>query len=579
MLKGKIPFRRNSLMGNIWGISIGYWGSRERIFVRYGLAALLIGLTFFQTYCYTLSNAAMSNYAEVIQNRDGAHWVSAMLRNFFVESFVVTFGAVVTFVTALLSLLWRSWFTKDMIKKWIEKNSFYKIERFENLDNPDQRIAEDCNQFTSKTIDLSFGLVGTLSSLVTFSYIAITKGGPLDLWYHGHDYRVPGGTFMLSFLWSMLATIVTVAFGKNLLNYTINLQHREASFRFSTAMVRKYSEQIALIRGNTAEIARLDKDFDDAFLSNLKMYLFHLKFTPVTGIISWLTGIVIDVFLMPRYFSGGITFSDMMRVSGSVTMISHSMMWIANNFSGIQNYRAVVTRVSEMNAAIKAADAVVTTVRGTRSISDLIVEGVSVNLPNGDTLINDATFSVRRGDRIWVKGASGAGKSTLFRALAGIWPYSDGEINAPEGSAIAMLPQESYMPRGTLKAALVYPDDQETVSDQDCEEALALFDLWELSFRLHETEKWQDVLSPGQRQRIALIRILLKKPDFVFLDEATSALDMENEAKIYHIFRERLSNSGIISISHRVEPTQFYDHILELSDRTVTEKTLTYGNV
>ncbi|HVJ11612.1 MAG TPA: ATP-binding cassette domain-containing protein, partial [Burkholderiales bacterium] len=148
-------------------------------------------------------------------------------------------------------------------------------------------------------------------------------------------------------------------------------------------------------------------------------------------------------------------------------------------------------------------------------------------------------------------GPSGAGKSTLFRALAGIWPYWKGRIELPRGARSLFLPQKPYLPIGSLKRAVSYPDDPAKFSDHDVLQALDAVGLPHLKERLERSENWAQLLSGGEQQRLAFARALLYRPDWLFLDEATASLPDADQDRLYRLVKERLPDATLISIGHR----------------------------
>jgi putative ATP-binding cassette transporter len=151
-----------------------------------------------------------------------------------------------------------------------------------------------------------------------------------------------------------------------------------------------------------------------------------------------------------------------------------------------------------------------------------------------------------------------------MRALAGLWPFGDGSIDAPVNARMMFIPQQSYMPIGTLKAALTYPSSAETYTDDECREALRNCRLEDYVDRLDESGHWARMMSPGEQQRLAAARVLLHKPDYLFLDEATSALDSDNEARVYRLFMERLPKAAIVSVAHRESLAAFHEETLDV---------------
>jgi len=190
--------------------------------------------------------------------------------------------------------------------------------------------------------------------------------------------------------------------------------------------------------------------------------------------------------------------------------------------------------------------------------NQLVTHSLVLALPDGQTLARVRDIVVAPGSRWLVRGPSGSGKTTLLRALAGLWPFGDGSIDAPVNSRMMFIPQQSYLPVGTLKAALTYPATPETFSDDDCRGALRACRLEDYVDRLQESAHWWRNLSSGEQQRLAAARVLLHKPDYLFLDEATSALDTENEAHLYRLLTDRLPKAAIVSIAQRESLAQFH---------------------
>ena len=159
--------------------------------------------------------------------------------------------------------------------------------------------------------------------------------------------------------------------------------------------------------------------------------------------------------------------------------------------------------------------------------------------------------SCRKNENVLVSGPSGSGKSTLFRTLAGIWPYWKGRIRLPQGARLLFLPQKPYLPIGTLKHAVSYPEDAKRFSNEEIVEALHAVGLPQLAADLERSENWAQLLSGGEQQRLAFARALLARPDWLFLDEATAALPEETQDALYRVLAEKLPRTTLVSIGHR----------------------------
>ena len=216
----------------------------------------------------------------------------------------------------------------------------------------------------------------------------------------------------------------------------------------------------------------------------------------------------------------------------------------------------------QIAAADKPATAIDVTPQPGRS--DVAAEKLTLALPTGQALLENLDLPLKKGQSVLVRGASGTGKSTLFRALAGIWPFGKGHVRVPEGARVLFLPQKPYIPIGSLRDAIKYPDEHSRASEADIVEALRATGLGHLADRLDEVAHWSNTLSGGEQQRLAAARAIVFRPDWLFMDEATASLDDASEAAIYTALKQRLPTTTMVSIGHRPTLKKWHDRLLEL---------------
>ena len=187
-----------------------------------------------------------------------------------------------------------------------------------------------------------------------------------------------------------------------------------------------------------------------------------------------------------------------------------------------------------------------------------------MNRPDEQTLIDDLNLSLDDGDSLLVRGRSGSGKTSLLRSLANLWPFARGTVSRPAGDHTIFLSQQPYVPLGSLRTALTYPEDPDVIDDDRAREVLRQVQLGQLTDRLDDDRDWARTLSPGEQQRLGFARILIARPKVAFLDEATSALDAGMEHSLYTLIGEQLPDCVVVSVSHRNTLDELHSAHLEL---------------
>ena len=197
----------------------------------------------------------------------------------------------------------------------------------------------------------------------------------------------------------------------------------------------------------------------------------------------------------------------------------------------------------------------------------LRLRDLTVKLDDGTVVINDADAAVGLHERVLLLGESGTGKSTLVRAIAGLWPWGEGEISIRTGARLFLMPQRPYIPLGTLRRVVTYPLASIEVTDDKIRELMADVGLGHLIKSLDEDAAWDHILSGGEKQRIAFARLFLHRPNLVIMDEATSALDPASQTQMMNLLIDRLPDAAIVSIAHRPELEAFHNRKLIFEHR------------
>jgi putative ATP-binding cassette transporter len=428
-------------------------------------------------------------------------------------------------------------------------------------DNPDQRIAEDVHLLISLNLELAFGGLRSVVTLISFVAILWGLSGTLTIPVGGYSIILPGYMLWVVLLYAILGTWLTDFIGRPLVRLNFDRQRYEADFRFGLVRFRENTEGVALYRGEADELRGFRQRFEDVVWNWWEIMRRQKRLNCFTNGYAQMSYIFPFMVATPRYFRGEIPFGALTQTVGAFGQVQDSLSFIVSSYKSIAEWLAVVERLSGFELAL---DRVRTEPArgGVRHVpgapASLTVNGLDLDLPDGHPLITDVNLSVARGDTVLLGGPSGSGKSTLLRAIAGIWPFGRGEIRQPRLGRILFLPQKPYLPIGTLREVVSYPMPPGGVDDATLRETLEAVELPELAGHLDEAANWGMQLSPGEQQRIAFARTLVQKPDWLFVDEATSAVDEATEARLYRLLRERLAGTAVFSVGHRGTLRQFH---------------------
>jgi putative ATP-binding cassette transporter len=551
-----------SFIADWWRLVVPYFKSEDWPFA----IPLLIGaiaLTFTGVGLEVMFNEWNRRFYDSIQNKNEAvFWHEIIFFSILAVFYILNFVARAV-VSPYLRLRWRRWLTNHYLSHWLHGRGYYRIELQRTVDNADQRIAEDLRQLGEYTMSLLLGILGSVATLVSFIFILWTLSGPLSLQFIGIDATIPGYMAWVALIYSFVGTFLANIVGRRLINLNFLRQRYEANFRYSLVRVRENAEGIALYNGEQRETDQLNLRFADVFRNGWQVLFTQAQLAFYQSGYAQLAIIFPYVVTAPRFFAGVITFGVMTQTASAFGQVQSALSFFIDNYTSLAELRAVMDRLKGLQHATDDKPEVTLDVVP-QPRPDVHAEALTLALPNGQALLKDAVIDLPKGKATLISGASGSGKSTLFRALAGIWPFGRGHVNIPAGARVLFLPQKPYIPIGTLREALKYPDENSTATEAELVDALKAAQLGHLVPRLDEEAHWSNILSGGEQQRVAAARAMVFKPDWLFMDEATASLDEASEAAIYTALKQRLPSATLVSIGHRPTLRQWHDRRLEL---------------
>ena len=556
------------LVRGFWQLFKGYWSSPEKWKAR-SLLVSVIALNLIMVYLLVRINDWYRIFYDALQAYD---WASfwPLIGKFTLLAFLYIIIAVyAVYLRQMLTINWRTWMTEQYLGRWMHGQVYYRMQVLRSdTDNPDQRISEDVNQFVSLTLTLLVGVLKQLTTLGAFAVVLWNLSGTITVPLGSSTFTVYGYMFWLSLLYSGIGTYFVHVVGRRLIRLNFDQQRYEADFRFSMMRVRENSESIAFYRGEMAETI----GFKERFANVIKNYWGLMRRTKLLNFYvngyGQLAIIFPIIMAAPRYYAGEMALGGLMQTMSAFGRVQDALSFFVDSYSSIAELAAVIQRLSGFTEHMEESAQVRSDIVHTESTDDaLMLQNLTVVLPNGSPLLSQCTLTLPRRSHVLVTGASGSGKSTLLRTLAGIWPYGSGKIELPHGASRLFLPQHPYLVLGSLRRVLSYPRTT-AVPDTELVHILTLVGLEHFSARLDDTDDWRRILSLGEQQRLAFARILLIRPDWIFLDEATSALDEPREHALYELLYQELPAASIISVGHRSTLFAVHDTELRLTDQT-----------
>jgi len=549
-----------------WQLIRPYWVSEKRWEGR-RLLLLVIALNLAVVFINVRLNAWNARFYDALDKRNWPVFTSSLMEFAVLAFSFIIIATFRTYFRQMLEIKWRQWVTDTNLTKWFTRQAYYRIERDHLADNPDQRISEDIRTLVNSSLALSLDLLTTLVSLFSFVTILWTISGAVSFALGTMNVTVPGYMVWVAALYAVVGSFFIFKVGRPLVGLSYRQQQVEADFRFLLVRLRESSEQIALYRGEGAELSRLKSAFG-AVRDNWWQIMVVTKRLIFANSIYGQIAIVFPIMAAaPRYFAGAFTLGVLMRIIDAFGQVSDGFSWFVNSFTTLADWKATINRLREFTRVIDEpprAGGIAVVPAQAGAAPAFTATDLQLALPNGAPLANVGSFAFARGSRWLVRGRSGCGKSTMLRALAGLWPFGSGQVDVPADARVLFLSQQSYLPIDTLAAALAFPSPPQTFTDAQYRDALAAVSLGQYSGDLQTVAHWARRLSGGEQQRLAAARALLQKPDFLFLDEATSALDVETEEAVYDALHANLPDTTIVSVAHRETLGRFHQHTMTL---------------
>src|SRR3954471_23704974 len=465
-VNGKEP--KKPLVRVFWRTARGFWSAPNSWKVAWLMTVCLIALVIGQLIFQYQLNVWNRTIFDALEKKDSAVVLNQALLFVPLAAGSIAVAVCVVYARMRTQRRWRAWLTEHTITRWLAKGRYYQLNLIEgDHQNPEARIAEDTRIATEQPVDFAVGILSAVLTSVTFMGVLWSVGGSLTVPFGGADITIPGYLVIAVLVYCLIISGLMMVIARSFVPTAERKNQVEAEFRFALTRVREYGESIAILGGEKEERAGLDALLAKVITTWAKMAGQYMRTMFVSHGNFVIASVIPVILCAPKYLTGEMTLGTVMQAAAAFIQVQYAFNWIVDNYPRLAEWTASARRASNLLVAVDSLKHIENSQTGAIKRGEggddaaIRLKDVSVALSDGTVVVDDADVTVQLGERVLVAGESGTGKSTLVRAIAGLWPWGEGEITLKRGAKMFLMPQKPYIPLGTLRRAATYPQHAE----------------------------------------------------------------------------------------------------------------------
>jgi putative ATP-binding cassette transporter len=558
----------SSLVSDFLLMASAFWASRQRnkLLILVGALIAVVGATAFMQIRLNSWNRPFYN---ALTDKDVSGFLIQLGVFGEIAGVLLILNVMQMWLNQSSKVVLRQGLVNDLLNEWLRPKRAFRLSNSGAIGvNPDQRLQADAQHLTDLSTDLGIGLLQSSLLLATFAGVlwGLSRGEFLP--FAGRDFSPPGYLVWCALFYAGAASYVSWRVGRPLINLNAEHYAREADFRFGLVRINEHIDGITLYGGEADERERLNGVFNSVLDISWRIVNSVTGLTWVTAGYGWFTIIAPILVAAPAYFQSKMSFGELMVIVGAFNQVQTALRWFVDNFSNLADWRATLLRVARFRKAIMGMDDLgQATSRIDFAEADdpsIKIDDLHVASPVGCVMLSEPHTNMNANERVLISGENGEHKALLFRAVGGLWPWGSGRITAPARGTIMFMPVRAYIPPGSLREAVTYPQPAHAYHPPAVVEALAAVGLAHLEPHLDTVNRWDRDLTDDEKQCIAFARVFLQRPSWVVVNDALDVLDPKSRERIRALFLNELAATGLINIGHDQPGTTFYPHKLHL---------------
>lgn len=544
-LEGRPSIQGQDRVG--YDLSLGYrlkvmfsafWHSpvRGRVLV---IATALIAIILATAYATVILNQWNAPFYDSIARRDLPGFFHQLKVFALIAGMLLLLNVVQAWLNQMTAVYMREGLTRDLVNQWLQRKRALRLSASGLIGvNPDQRLHEDARNLAESTTSLMIGLVQATILLISFIGVLWELSSGFVFRFGAHAFSIPGYMVWAAIFYAASASVLSQLVGRKLVKLNADRFSKEAELRFALMHANENMPAITVARGEENEQQRINTDISAVLDVIKRVAMANVNLTWVSAGYGWLVVVIPIIVAAPAYFSGGLTFGQLMMSVGAFNQVNTALRWYVANFGAIAEWRATLMRVTDFRQALTSMSDDIN-LKGTIKYErnppgTLTLDHVRIAAKIGEEIdqcggfrVHEGAVTIKAGEKVMINGDHNVNRKLLFLALSELWPCGGGKIGLPPTDDMLFVPQSAYIPGGSLREALAFPEPADTYQNADVAAALEKAGLHNLVSRLDTRARWDKLLDSDEQRAIGFARLLLVRPKWIVFDEVLEGMEPE----------------------------------------------------